>query len=160
MEPGGAFTPTQIRGEPSLLCRAGTVHCALPLELVEEAMRPLPIEAIAFVPAFVRGLAIVRGNPIPVIDVGALLTGGLSPPTRFVTVKAGNRRAALAFSEVIGVRDLSRDSFNGMPPLLHAVNADAVSGVSALDAGLVVLLSTARLVPDDVWAALEPETPA
>ena len=86
------------RPELSLLCRVGDLLCALPLEHVEETMRPMPVEAIAGLPSFVRGLAVVRGAPIPVVDAASLLSGDTSDATRatrFVTVKTGSRRIAL-----------------------------------------------------------------
>jgi purine-binding chemotaxis protein CheW len=68
--------------------------CALPLEHVEEAMRPMTVEAIAGVPSFVLGLAVIRGVPIAVVDAASLLSGVRSHPTRFVTIKIGSRRVA------------------------------------------------------------------
>ena len=44
---------------------------ALPLEHVVETMRPLPVEPLGDAPRFILGLSIVRGEPIPVVDVGA-----------------------------------------------------------------------------------------
>jgi hypothetical protein len=44
-----------------LLCRAGNLLCALPIEHVIEIMRPLPVEQIAGAPHYVRGLSIIRG---------------------------------------------------------------------------------------------------
>ena len=81
-----------------MLCRVGQLLCALPLQHVEETMRPLAVEAIAGAPSFVRGVAIVRGAPIPVIEPAVLLSGRASHVTRFVTVKAGSRRIALCIA--------------------------------------------------------------
>src|ERR1700733_14675484 len=97
----------------SLLFRVRARLCALPLAHVVETMRPLPVEAMAGAPRCVRGLAIIRGAPIPVVDVAELLgegsvqtdTGTRSQPAaRFVAVKVADRGIALAVDGVLGVR--------------------------------------------------------
>jgi purine-binding chemotaxis protein CheW len=144
------------RRESLLLCRVGDLLCALPLEHVEEAMRPLPVEAIAGVPDFVRGLAVVRGVPIPVVDAATLLSGDASHPTRFVTVKSGSRRIALAVDAVVGVREIPRGSLDALPLLFqNAAALDAISAVGTLDADLLLVLRSTRLIPEECWAALD-----
>ncbi|HLG56353.1 MAG TPA: chemotaxis protein CheW [Vicinamibacterales bacterium] len=144
--------------ESSLLCRVGNLLCALPLEHVEETMRPLAIEPLAGAPAFVRGLAVVRGIAVPVVDAAALLGVGIGRPTRFVSVKAGSRRVALAVDAVEGIRRIPPASLDALPPLLGNSNADAISAVGTLDAELFLVLRSGRLVPDDLWATLKTDS--
>lgn len=145
------------RRESSLLCRVGDVLCALPLQHVQETMRPLPVERIAGVPPFVRGLAVIRGAPTPVIDAGALLGGGASlAPTRFVTVKTGRRLVALAVDAVLGIREIPAGSVDALPPLFQNAHLDVISAVGTLDSELVLVLRSARLVPEEVWSTIEP----
>jgi purine-binding chemotaxis protein CheW len=56
-----------------LLCQVGSVVCCLPLESVSETMRSLAVDAVAGMPAFVAGVSIVRGAPLPVVDLAKLL---------------------------------------------------------------------------------------
>lgn len=139
----------------SLVCRVRDVLCAIPLEYVEETMRPLPLEAIAGVPAFVRGLAVVRGIPTPVIDAAQLLSGASGQPSRFVTVKTGTRRVVLAVDAVVGVAGIPRGSIGSLPPLFQGAGLDAIAAVGTLDAELLLVLRNTCLVPDDVWAAIQ-----
>lgn len=141
--------------EASLLCRVGSVRCALPLQYVEETMRPLPVEPMAGAPVFVRGLAIVRGSVVPVVDAGSLLGGGLAQASRFVMVKARSRRVALVVDAVEGVGQIARASLNTLPPLLRDANLEAVAAIGTLDAELLVILRSSRLVPDEMWALLQ-----
>ena len=53
----------------SLVCRVATRICALPVGVVIETLRPLPLEPIAGAPAFVTGPAIIRGEPVPVVEL-------------------------------------------------------------------------------------------
>ncbi len=140
---------------PSLLCRVRTRVCALPLEHVLETMRPLPIEPLSGAPRFVRGLAIIRGSPVPVIDAARLLGAEEAPPARFVTLRVGDRRVALAVDEVLGVGAGAEQSLEALPPLLGEVAADVVEAIGTLDAHLLLVLRGGRLVPDRVWETLD-----
>lgn len=139
----------------SLLCRVRDVFCALPLEHVEETMRPLPVEPIAGVPSFVQGLAVVRGVPTPVVDAASLLSGDPSHPTRFVTVKTGTRRIVLAVDAVLGVIEIPPGSVDALPPLFQGAGLDAIAALGALDAELLLVLRSTRLVSDDLWTTIQ-----
>lgn len=142
----------------SVVCRVGSRFCALPIEHVEETMRPLPLEPLAGMPPFVLGLCIIRGAARPVVDAGKLLGAGeAETPTRFLTLRIDERRVALAVDAVVGVRDLSAHVLENLPPLLHDAGADVVSAIGTLDAGLLLVLRSARVVPDPVWARVESE---
>jgi purine-binding chemotaxis protein CheW len=88
------------------------------------------------------------------VDVAWLLTGRESHPTRFVTVDAGDRRVALAVDTVIGVRTIPTETLDELPPLLRDANTDVISTIGMLDAQLLVVLRSARLIPEPVWTAL------
>jgi purine-binding chemotaxis protein CheW len=161
MSPGVTDWPTPEANDMSgacLLCRIGSRVCALPLRHVSETMRPLPIEPLAGMPPFVRGLSIIRGAPTPVVD-GTRLVGGTDQEqtSRFVTVKVGERRVALAVDAVIGVRTLPAHSLEALPPLLREGSQDFVSAIGTLDSDLLLMLRSARLVPESVWAAIDTE---
>jgi len=124
----------------------------LPLEELGETMRPLPIEHIETPHDFLRGAAIVRGEPVPVVDLGALLgRGNMTAPGRFVTLRLGPRRAALAVEEVVGIRTFERALLSEVPPLLRDVSQKAVDALSTFEDRLVLLLGSSRILPDDVW---------
>ncbi len=63
----------------SLLCRIAGRLCAVPLESVLETMRPGATEPLAEAPRFVLGLAIIRGEPMPVVDMGRLISEAQPP---------------------------------------------------------------------------------
>jgi purine-binding chemotaxis protein CheW len=140
----------------SLICRVRARLCAIPLAQVVETMRPLPVEPLPDMPGFVRGLATIRGKPTPVVDAGGVLgESGPGRPTRFVTVRAGERLVALGVEEVLEIRDLTLASLETLPPLLREAGAEIVSAIGRLDAELLVVLEAARVLPDSVWQGLE-----
>jgi purine-binding chemotaxis protein CheW len=140
------------RAAPLLICHVRTRLCAVPLEHVVETMRPLPVEVVAGSPHFVRGLAVIRGAPVPVIDTACLLGAEDAPVNRFVTLAVDGRRIALEVGSVLGVRAVPADSLHRLPPLLHEAGADIVAAIGLLDAELLVVLHSTRLLPDDAWA--------
>lgn len=125
--------------------------CAFDVAHVVETMRPLPVEPMRGTPSFVLGLALIRGVPTPVIDLASWM--GLStsaPPSRFVSVLAGARQVALAVTAVTGVRTLDAAQLQSVPPLVEDAAAEHVQLVGTLDADLLLVLSAAKLLPDDV----------
>jgi purine-binding chemotaxis protein CheW len=141
-----------------LLVRAGSRLCALPLACVVETLRPLPTSPLAGTPASVSGVAVVRGEPTPVVDLDALLgSPGGAPPARFVIVRLGERRAALAVTEVVGLQELPEGGDVAGAPLLDGAAEGAVAALRSRDDALLVVLAAARLVPDAAWRAVDAE---
>ena len=137
-----------------LLVRAGERICALPLAEVIEAFRPLPVRPLAGTPPFVLGMAVVRGAPAPVLCLARFLTGAPGPaPSRFVSVRCGERVAALAVEAVIGVSPLPE--MDSGAPLLEQAGGGALEAAGALGSELLVLLRTVRVVPEEVWTSLD-----
>jgi len=140
--------------DTSLICRVRKRLCALPLEHVIETLRPLPVEPVAGAPAFVRGLSVIRGMPLPVVDAARLFGDEDAQPERFVTLVAGTRRIALAVDSVLGVRSISRDALHALPPLLHEAGDDVIASIGLLDAELLLVLRSARLLPAELFPAV------
>lgn len=142
-------------GGAKLICRVDDLLVAIPLGRVCEIMRPLPVQPLARMPDFVSGVAIIRGAPVPVVRIGALLIGGeKSSPARFVTIRIGERQAALAVHDVLGVRVLPTDGMQALPSLLDHSVAEVVSQIGVLDLELLTLLRISQVVPESVWQAI------
>jgi purine-binding chemotaxis protein CheW len=133
-----------------LLCRAGTHLCAIALAQVIEVMRALPIEAVAGAPSFIRGLCVIRGNALPVIDAGLLLGEGATAAHRLLTIRSGRRTVALAVDTVLGVHALGDDTRNALPPLMRNAAREAVAAIGTLDAELLFFLRATLSVPDEL----------
>jgi purine-binding chemotaxis protein CheW len=142
---------SSLRPDTWLLCRTGTLLCALPLNHVIEIMRVLPVEAISGAPHFVRGLSIIRGFPVPVIDTGKLFGEQGTTSARLVTIRVGDRTVAFAVDEVLGVRAIESDVVVALPPLLRDAGGDALSAIGTLDGELLLFMNAARIVPDALF---------
>ncbi len=111
-----------------LVCCAGSYLCALPLAQVIETMRPLPIEYLAHTPAFVRGVSVIRGAPVPIVDIGILFGEAASRTGRLVTIKVGDgNQVALAVGDVLGIRSIPPADTGAMPSLLRDTDEGIVS---------------------------------
>jgi purine-binding chemotaxis protein CheW len=137
----------------ALVFRAGSLLCALRLDEVVETMRPLETRPLAGTPAFVRGIAVLRGVPTPVIDVSRLLGGEQTEVERFVAVRTERGAVALATGPVLGIRDVDTNAAGGHPALLGARSSRLVAGVGTVGAEPLLMLQSMRTVPDEVWEA-------
>jgi purine-binding chemotaxis protein CheW len=129
--------------------------CALPLDAVIETMRPLPVELLVGAPPFIAGVSVIRGEPVPVVDAARLLGGEPAQAQRWVTLRGGPRPIALAVDTVLGVRDIAAAQLSALTPLAGAIAGEIVSAIGTLDHRLLVVLETARLVPDAVFALMD-----
>ena len=138
----------------TLVVRAQAYLCALPLGLVIETMRPLPIEPLAGVPPFVRGMSIIRGEATPVIDLAMLLGAMRELPWRFVTIRVAAKQVALSVGAVAGIFDLDPNTMNRLPPLLRGASSDFVNSISVLDDEFLFALRSGWELPPEVWQAM------
>ncbi len=139
-----------------LICRSDPRLCALPLGNIVETMRSLPIKPMPDMPPFLLGVAIIRGDVVPVVDVASLLGATMhSHRSRFVTLKIGERSVAFAVDDVIGVRKLDNEIKANIPPLLDTADAGMIEAMTTLDAELLLVLQGAHLIPDSIWDTLD-----
>jgi purine-binding chemotaxis protein CheW len=151
-----AATDGSEAASPSwLICRAGNVVCAIPIEYVIEIMRVLPIKTLAGAPHYICGLSIIRGAPVPVVDVGLVIGSGSGEPMRLVAVKAGTRVIALAVGEVVDISAVAAGRLAQLPPLLGDAAYETVRAIGTRDKELLVFLHSSRLVPDDILSRLD-----
>jgi purine-binding chemotaxis protein CheW len=134
-----------------LLCRVPPRLIGLPIDHVIETMRPLPVERLSGGPHYVSGLSVIRGVPVPVVDIRRLLGEGDLRPERFVTVRAGDRTVALAVGQVDGICTLRTESLRAVPPLLRSAGAGVVAAMGTVDTELLLVLRSALMVPEDIW---------
>lgn len=107
---------------------------------------------------FVCGLSVIRGAPVPVVDLGAVIGKvGTGPISRWITLRLGERRVALAVEGVLGIRKLEESAIRALPPLLRDANRGLIEAVGTLDSELLMLLEAGRLLPEEVWDALTKE---
>jgi purine-binding chemotaxis protein CheW len=142
-------------GGQSLVFRSGQHLAAIGLEHVTEVLRPLPVEPLAGVPPYIQGLSVLRGQPVPVIDIGLLLGGDRATGRaveRFVGVRTGAQVSALAVDTVVGIHDVPMDLLHDLSSVTGSVACAAVGTVGSEP---LLLLQAGRVIPESVWDALQ-----
>ena len=94
-----------------LVVKVGDERYAIAVEEVREVRTGLDPTPLPGAPPAVLGLENVRGEVIPVVDLGGLIgAGARDDPAAIVVVEGGGRCAALAVGELLEVMPLSEES--------------------------------------------------
>lgn len=137
---------SNTNAETFLLVDAGALRCALPLSLVREVMRPLPLRLIDGLGPAVLGAAIVRGIPLPVLSLPLLLGQTPSAAGRFVVFSAGEKDCVLAVDAVRQIASIHGEQWRQKPRLLDRV--EFADRLAVEDHDLIASLDTARLLAE------------
>jgi chemotaxis signal transduction protein len=128
-----------------LVVRSGATRFGLPVEDVVRVVRGLTCHPVPGSGRHLLGLAQYGGEPLPVLDLQALLEGAVSGGRHSSTVILGRDRArmhslvGLAVDEVIRVADLMDiDSPQG--------NEGLVAGSAGIDGESMKIVNTKRLL--------------
>lgn len=139
-----------------LVCRTVSHTVALALGPVVEILRALPTEAVTSAPDFVRGICVLRSEPVPVIDLERLMGRSRdAEPTRFILLRVQNRGFALAVAGVDGLCEFAPEDCVELPPLLESGDDRAVKALAQRDQELFAVLDAARLLPPSSWHQLQ-----
>jgi len=131
-----------------LLVRSGGVYCALPAAQVRLVVRGLTCHAVPGGQPHLLGLAQYGGEPLAVLDILALVSGGAPRANNRATVILGRKRRRSGTSLGLAVDEALRVvSVTEMP---DAEIADGlVTGTVFLDDRPVKVLNTSVLFADD-----------
>jgi purine-binding chemotaxis protein CheW len=100
---------------------AGTVEdYVIDVRRVREVVAPLPVRRMPRVPAFLEGVADLRGEVIPVVDVRrrfGLPAGTPTRKTKLVVVQVAGTPVGIVVDAVTDVLHVPRESIRAAPPL-------------------------------------------
>jgi chemotaxis signal transduction protein len=129
----------EARSAPFVVVALGTARYAFPVGSVQEIAPHGEIWPIPEAPAAVLGLAYLRGAPLPVVSLAALLAQPQTPGALLLVLAQEGGRLALAVDTVIGVR---RFAPTGGGEEVHLDDDGAV--VVPLDPALLIPAAIAR----------------
>lgn len=147
-----------VRGRQLVLAvRIGENLHAMPIDVIEEVLPALPIEAVPQCPAFVRGVVFVRGHLIPVFDAAERLglRNHVRPPEpHIVCLRIGTRLVGLEVDEALDLIDIPLNTALSV----EEVNAQSgfLSGLVELDGQVIRILDAERMIAPREAVALEP----
>ena len=125
----------------------GDVHYAVDIASVLQIQNPYALTVLPHLGGVVAGVAEIRGEVIPVLDLRARF--GLPPGTpsrrnKWVLVGVGDRTAALAVDSVSDVFGRSSVTLRAAPPLGQGDAARGIVGVCDVAGRLTFLLAPAH----------------
>lgn len=155
--------PTTPAATPYLLCTVHGVTYALALLGVREVMDLVRLAPVADAPEALRGTQVLRGQQIPVVDLGAVLE---QRPLRLTRTSctlvvqnplvegggvrgdsaAGEALVGLAVDGVSGVKGLADVDLSPVSRLGETLAMDVVSAMANTADGLVAVLDPARIL--------------
>lgn len=136
----------------------GDVEYAVAIARVKEIANPLPVVPLPHAPATVVGVADLRGELVPLVDLRARLGLPSAPATRktkWILVDVAGRVVALVVDAVTDVFGMGGAELRPAPSLGGGDDARGIEGVASRGAAMVFVLDVGRLreLVDSVAAA-------
>lgn len=134
---------------------------AIPIAVVKEIIELPTITRVPMTPEAIRGVINLRGNVVPVIDLGARL--GRSPiiPTRrscivLVEVQAAGEGQILGMlvDEVKNILEIGQEDIKPPPSFGAAIRTDFIAAMGRVDDVFVIILDVDHLLSVQELAAL------
>jgi purine-binding chemotaxis protein CheW len=127
----------------------GEGYFGIPVEQVQEVVRPQPITPVPLAPNVVRGLINLRGQILTAIDLRCRL--GLGEPgdqskLMNVVVRTDDSPVSFLVDEIGEVLDVDDDTFEVAPETLQGDMRELIRGAYKLDGRLLLALSTERTI--------------
>jgi twitching motility protein PilI len=135
---------------------AGELYLVAREEAREVLGVPAPLTRVPGARAWLLGLASLRGQLLPVIDLRQFLGGGATPASRTTRIVVANHRdvpAALVVDEVLGFRRFPENGFSTAVPPTIVPCARFLAGSFLQDGSQLPVLSLRRLLEDATFLA-------
>lgn len=103
----------------------------VPMDQVKEILTRVSLSRVPGAKPWVRGVANVRGNLLPILDLGCFFTGAVTPMVRQSRVLVMQHKgivAGLLIEEVLGMRHFFEDEFSSDVVELHVPFAKLLRG--------------------------------
>jgi purine-binding chemotaxis protein CheW len=127
----------------------GDGYFGIPVEQVQEIVRPQPITPVPLAPRVVRGLINLRGQILTAIDLRRRLNVLERPGDQLplnVVVRTADGALSLLVDEIGDVVEVLEDTFERSPETLQGVSRELILGVHKLPQGLLLILDTEKVV--------------
>jgi purine-binding chemotaxis protein CheW len=124
---------------------------ALPMDQVAEIIRVPQSVGVPLTPHTLVGLANLRGNVLPILDLRRILQlneAENTDSTRVIVADAG-RRVGLIVDKVVKVVNVDESSIETADSMQSATNTEILSGVIRVDESIIQLLDVKQLIKED-----------
>jgi len=128
----------------------GEESYGLGIEDIEEISKPFVATPVPRTAEFVLGIGNVRGNVIPLVDLGRRLRlGRVNPnrrPARVLIVRHHNERYGLLVDGVRGVVQVAPEHMEEAPGAIGDARAEFIQGLARTDETLLIVLELDSLL--------------
>lgn len=126
---------------------------ALPIRVVKEIIEYDHLTPVPMMPAFIRGVINLRGNVVPVVDLGCRFGFEITPRTQRTCVIILEldhtdyaREMGLVVESVEAVFDIEADDVEAPPRFGVGIRSDFIGGMAKDEQGFLVLLDLANVL--------------
>lgn len=130
--------------------RLGREEFGIDIMKIVEIIRMQQITRVPQMPDFIEGIINLRGNVIPVVDLGKRFNveiSGRSPEAvRIILSSVRGRTIGLVADSVSEVIRLADDSVVPPPPVVSSVGREFITGVARIGKRLLIILDIDRIL--------------
>jgi purine-binding chemotaxis protein CheW len=130
----------------------GELEYAIDILSIQQIVRPQTVRRLPRAPAFVKGVIDLRGQVIPVLDLGqrfGLEPGDGAGATRLIIVRCATRLLGLLVDRVLGVHRAGPEDLHPTPHWITGPEAAVFSGLCRREGHLVLILELSALLSLD-----------
>lgn len=127
----------------------GSEHFGIDIASVEGINKILDITKVPQAPACVEGIANLRGQVIPVVDLHkrfGMPAVALSNESRIVVANLGSTKIGMIVSSVSEVLTIDDSTIEPPPSMVSNINSTYIVGIANIDKHLVILLDLAKVL--------------
>ncbi|MCD6306549.1 MAG: chemotaxis protein CheW [Deltaproteobacteria bacterium] len=143
----------QIAEDQLVTFSLGRESLAFPIGLVQEIVKPSAITRVPNAPTYVEGIANLRGNILPVVNLRKRLGMDLKEQdedTRVVVLNANGAATGMVVDSVSEVLHVEKSAIEAPPDVVEGIDGQYLRGVANTDEGkrLTLILSGEKILPD------------
>jgi purine-binding chemotaxis protein CheW len=130
---------------------------------VESIVKMQTITSVPRAPQFVQGVTNLRGEVLPVIDLGQhfeLPSHAMSQDTRIVVVDMGGAKVGMIVDAVSEVLRVSEGAIEPLSPMMATTDSPFIQGIAKVDERLIIVLDLGKLLSSQERATLQTITAA
>lgn len=128
----------------TILLRMGEEFYGVPISVVKEIIKPLPVTRFPKSPPFVEGVIDLRGNILPIVNLRKMF--GLDPlplteESRFIDISLPTLKLGILVDAVSEVVRIPVKQIEPAPPIYAGIEGKYLKGIARLEDRLILLLN-------------------